>query len=176
MRRLYLAAVAVLGLSAVVATAEEPTRRPGVDQPTSPTMPPVSGRPSSDLNRTGGIITPPTGVDREIKQTPPPTGAKMPVIPPPGRRPVGKTQIAQSSRRKGSNASVETELRVTDAWVLDRPKRDPAINASEFPFGGRRYGFSRGGAYRPPCIRRRIQLWWRQGPRAPVTPACREFL
>jgi hypothetical protein len=84
MRRLYLAAAAVLGLSAVVAAAEEPTRRPGVGQPTSPTVPPASGTLSSDLNRSGGIITPPAGVDPEIKQTPPPTGAKMPVIPPPG--------------------------------------------------------------------------------------------
>ena len=32
------------------------------------------------------VLCPPAGIDPEIKQTPPPTGAKMPVIPPPGHR------------------------------------------------------------------------------------------
>ena len=85
MRRLYLvAAAAVLGYSAVVAAAEEPAARPAARQPTSPAVPRASGSLSSDLNRSGGVITPPSGIDPEIKQTPPPTGAKMPVIPPPG--------------------------------------------------------------------------------------------
>jgi hypothetical protein len=30
------------------------------------------------------VITPPSDVDPEMKQTPPSTGAKMPIIPPPG--------------------------------------------------------------------------------------------
>lgn len=84
MRRLYLVAAAVLGCSAVVAAAEEPTGHPGAGQPTLPTVPPPDGTPSSDLSRSGGVITPPTGVDPEIRQLPPQTGAKMPVIPPPG--------------------------------------------------------------------------------------------
>ena len=86
MRRLYLAAagVALVGYSAVVVAAEEPAARPGAGQQTSPAVPPGSGSLSSDLNRSGGVIAPPSGVDPEIKRTPPPTGAKMPVIPPPG--------------------------------------------------------------------------------------------
>jgi hypothetical protein len=36
------------------------------------------------LSRSGGVITPPAGVDPEMKQTPPSAGDKMPVIPPPG--------------------------------------------------------------------------------------------
>jgi hypothetical protein len=30
------------------------------------------------------VITPPAGIDPEMKQTPPQTGARMPIIPPPG--------------------------------------------------------------------------------------------
>jgi hypothetical protein len=89
MRRLYLVAAgaALVGYSAVVVAAEEPAARPGgpgAGQQTSPAVPPASGSLSSDLNRSGGVIAPPSGIDPEIKQTPPPTGAKMPVIPPPG--------------------------------------------------------------------------------------------
>jgi hypothetical protein len=86
MRRLYLVAAgaALVSYSAVVVAAEEPAARPGAGQQTSPAVPPASGSLSSDLNRSGGVIAPPSGVDPEIKQTPPPTGAKMPVIPPPG--------------------------------------------------------------------------------------------
>ncbi len=84
MRTRYLAAVAVLGFGAIVAAAEEPIGRPGAGEPTSPPVPPASETLSSDLNRSGGVIIPPAGVDPKIKQTPPPTGAKMPVIPPPG--------------------------------------------------------------------------------------------
>lgn len=81
MRQICLVAAAVLGFGAVAIAAEEPSSQtPGTGQ----TAPPASGSLSSDLSRSGGVITPPTGVDPEIKQTPPPTGSTMPVIPPPG--------------------------------------------------------------------------------------------
>ena len=84
MHRICLVMAAVLGFGAVVAAAEEPSGRTGAGQPATPVVPPASGTLSSDLNRSGGVITPPTGIDPEIKQTPPPTGSTMPIIPPPG--------------------------------------------------------------------------------------------
>jgi hypothetical protein len=47
-------------------------------------MPPASGNLSSDPNRSGGVITPPAGIDPEIKRNPPSTQSPMPIIPPPG--------------------------------------------------------------------------------------------
>ena len=79
MRRVYLAA-AVFGLVVVDVAAEER----GADQPNSPIEPPASGTRSSDLSRSGGVITSPADVDPKMKVTPPPSGARMPVIPPPG--------------------------------------------------------------------------------------------
>jgi hypothetical protein len=84
MHRMCLVIVAVLGFGAVVAAAEEPSGRPGAGQRTTPAVPPASGTLSPDLNRSGGVITPPAGIDPEIKQTPPATGSTMPIIPPPG--------------------------------------------------------------------------------------------
>ena len=84
MHRTCLVAVAALGFATVAFAADEHKARPRADQPAAPAVPPASGSLSSDLNRSGGVITPPAGIDPEIKQTPPPTGAKMPVIPPPG--------------------------------------------------------------------------------------------
>jgi hypothetical protein len=83
MHRICLVIAATLGFGAVAA-AEEPRGRPGRGQPAMPAVPPASGTLSSDLNRSGGVITPPAGIDPEIKQTPPPTGSTMPIIPPPG--------------------------------------------------------------------------------------------
>jgi hypothetical protein len=77
-----IAAVTVLGFGS--AAAEEPTGRPEAGQSAAPMVPPASGTTSSELSRSGGVIKPPAGIDPEIKQTPPETGAKMPVIPPPG--------------------------------------------------------------------------------------------
>lgn len=79
MRRIWLIAaiLAVIGASAVA--AERP-----VDQPNPPAQPPASGSTSSELNRSGGVIKPPSDVDPQIKQTPPTSGDRMPVIPPPG--------------------------------------------------------------------------------------------
>lgn len=83
MHRICLVAFAVLGFGAVVAAAEEPSGRPGASQP-APAVPPASGTLSSDLNRSGGVITPPADIDPGIKQKPPSSGATMPIIPPPG--------------------------------------------------------------------------------------------
>jgi hypothetical protein len=84
MHRMCLVAAAVLGFGAMAVAAEEPSARPGAGQPTTPAVPPASGSSSSDLNRSGGVITPPAGIDPEIKQSPPATGSTMPIIPPPG--------------------------------------------------------------------------------------------
>src|SRR5947209_756135 len=78
------AAAAIIGFGAGPVAADQPTDRPGAAQPTIPSVPPASGTLSSDLNRSGGVITPPSGIDPEIKQTPPSTGSTMPIIPPPG--------------------------------------------------------------------------------------------
>jgi hypothetical protein len=76
----FLAAVFLLGLAGVAAAADEQ----GAKQPTEPAVPPASGSTSSELSRSGGVITPPAGIDPQMKQTPPPSGDKMPVVPPPG--------------------------------------------------------------------------------------------
>jgi hypothetical protein len=69
---------------------------PNKDQGAGPTAPQTvpedratsggSTEPLSDkLDRSGGVIRPPGGVDPEMTQTPPRVGSKsMPVIPPPG--------------------------------------------------------------------------------------------
>jgi hypothetical protein len=84
MHRIYLVAAAVIGFGAVTVAAEEPSGRPEAGQPATPAVPPASGTLGSDLNRSGGVITPPADIDPEIKRTPPSTGARMPIIPPPG--------------------------------------------------------------------------------------------
>lgn len=45
---------------------------------------PSSGSLSDRLERSGGVIRPPAGVDPQIQVPPPEPGARMPVIPPPG--------------------------------------------------------------------------------------------
>jgi hypothetical protein len=77
----FIVAALVLGLGALSVAAQEPNARAGAGQPT---VPPASGTTSSDLSRSGGVITPPASVDPDMKQNPPPSGATMPVIPPPG--------------------------------------------------------------------------------------------
>ena len=93
MHRMCTVAAAVIGFGAVVAAAEEPSGRLGAGQPSTPAVPPATGTLSSDLNRPGGVITPPAGIDPEIKQTPPAIGSTMPIIPPlgtPGSNPAVK--------------------------------------------------------------------------------------
>jgi hypothetical protein len=84
MRKIWILAGEVLGFGAVAVAAQEPGSRPGADRLTSPSVPPASGTSSSDLGRSGCVITPPADVDPAMKQTPPPSADKMPVIPPPG--------------------------------------------------------------------------------------------
>ncbi len=74
----------LLSFLVVAASAEERSGRPNADQPSTPIVPPESGTSSSDLGRSGGVIIPPAGVDPGMKRTPPASGARMPVIPPPG--------------------------------------------------------------------------------------------
>ena len=56
----------------------------GPKQPSAPAAPPASGSSSSELSRSGGVVQPPTGIDPEMKRTPPFSGDSMPVVPPPG--------------------------------------------------------------------------------------------
>jgi hypothetical protein len=78
MRKIWLIAAALAGLGASATAAE----RQG-EQQNQPVEPPASGS-SSDLSRSGGVIKPPADVDPEMRQAPPSSGDRMPVIPPPG--------------------------------------------------------------------------------------------
>ena len=84
MRMMWAIAAAVGGFLAIAALAADPSERAGTDQTTPPVAPPASGSSSSDLGRSGGVITPAPTVDPQMKRTPPPAGDNMPVIPPPG--------------------------------------------------------------------------------------------
>ena len=79
MRRTWLIVAALAGLGASAIAAERPA-----EQPNQPVEPPAIGSSSSDLSRSGGVIRPPADVDPQMKQMPPSSGYRMPVIPPPG--------------------------------------------------------------------------------------------
>ena len=79
MRRIWLIVATLAGLGASAIAAERPA-----EQPNQPVEPPASGSSSSDLGRSGGVIRPPADVDPQMKQMPPSSGDRMPVIPPPG--------------------------------------------------------------------------------------------
>jgi hypothetical protein len=79
MRRTWLIVAALAGLGASAIAAERPA-----EQPNQPVEPPAIGSSSSDLGRSGGVIRPPADVDPQMKQMPPSSGDRMPVIPPPG--------------------------------------------------------------------------------------------
>jgi hypothetical protein len=79
MRRILLIATSLVGFAAVAIAAEQPP-----DQSNKPVEPPASGSRSSSLSHSGGVISPPGNVDPQMKQTPPSSGDRMPVIPPPG--------------------------------------------------------------------------------------------
>ena len=79
MRRTWLIVAALAGLGASAIAAERPA-----EQPNQPVEPPATGSSSSDLSRSGGVIRPPADVDPQMKQMPPSSGDRMPVIPPPG--------------------------------------------------------------------------------------------
>ena len=61
MHRICLVAAAVLGFGAVAVAGRgaEAATTAGTDQPATPAVPPASGTSSSDLSRSGGVITPP---------------------------------------------------------------------------------------------------------------------
>jgi hypothetical protein len=80
MGRIWFLAMAFFSFVTVAVAAEDE----GAKQPSAPAVPPMSGSSSSELSRSGGVITPPVGVDPQMKQTPPPSGDSMPVVPPPG--------------------------------------------------------------------------------------------
>ena len=79
MRRIWLIVATLAGLGASAIAAERPA-----EQPNQPVEPPAVGSSSSDLSRSGGVIRPPADVDPQMKQMPPSSGDRMPVIPPPG--------------------------------------------------------------------------------------------
>jgi hypothetical protein len=79
MRRTWLIVATLAGLGASAIAAERPA-----EQPNQPVEPPAIGSSSSDLGRSGGVIRPPADVDPQMKQMPPSSGDRMPVIPPPG--------------------------------------------------------------------------------------------
>ena len=81
---MFAIAAAIVGIGPTDVLAADPSGRPSGDQPAPVTAPPPSGASSSDLARSGGVITPPVGVDPQIKRMPPGSADPMPVIPPPG--------------------------------------------------------------------------------------------
>jgi hypothetical protein len=84
MRRMWAIAAGVGKCGAIDVLAADPSERAGRDQTSPPTAPPASGTSSSDLGRSGGVVTLPPGVDPQMNRRPPPAGDSMPVIPPPG--------------------------------------------------------------------------------------------
>ena len=88
-RHAALAAILVASAVAIPVTAIAATDAPPqqtVPEATGPGKSGSSSGPLSDkLDRTDGVLHPPSGVDPEISKRPPPTGpSSMPVIPPPG--------------------------------------------------------------------------------------------
>ena len=81
---MFAIAAAIVGIGSIDIVAADPSGRPSGDQPAPLTAPPLSGTSSSDLARSGGVITPPADVDPHMKRMPPHSGDPMPVIPPPG--------------------------------------------------------------------------------------------
>jgi len=94
MHRVSRVAAVLLSFLAVAVSAEERRDRPNADQPSTP-----SGTSGFDLGGSSGVIIPPADVDPGMKRTPPASGARMPVIPPPGARPVDQAQIGRWQAR-----------------------------------------------------------------------------
>jgi hypothetical protein len=77
-----------LGMLAA-ALAVDPSGAQAADRDRQPKSETEGQGPSSDnlserLNRSDGVIRPPTGVDPQMQVPPPEPGSRMPVIPPPG--------------------------------------------------------------------------------------------
>jgi hypothetical protein len=81
---MFAIAAAVVGFGAIAAAAADSNGRPVTDQPAPLTAPPSSGTTSSDLARSGGVISPPADVDPQMKRTPSHSADPMPIVPPPG--------------------------------------------------------------------------------------------
>jgi hypothetical protein len=90
---MFAVAATIVGIGAIDVLAADPSGRPSGDQPAPLTASPLSGTSSSDLARSGGVITPPAGVDPQIKRMPPGSADPMPVIPPPGGTPGGDQSV-----------------------------------------------------------------------------------
>jgi len=84
MHGMSLIAAVAIGFGAFTAAAAADSNRRSADQPPPLTAPPLSGTTSSDLGRSGGVITPPTDVDPQMRRMLPPSGDPMPVVPPQG--------------------------------------------------------------------------------------------
>src|SRR5260370_28248821 len=87
----YLGIVAAISWIMVALSVAQTANMPSqqtVPEATGPGTSGSSSEPLSDkLDRSGGVIRPPAGVDPGLTLSPPQSGSsKMPVIPPPGTR------------------------------------------------------------------------------------------
>ena len=94
---LYAAVAVLIATAAPAAPVSSSNANPTADKPSQGKIPEGSGSSteplSEKLDRSGGVIHPPSGVDPGIKQDPPAIGShSTPVIPPPGS-PGGKSGV-----------------------------------------------------------------------------------
>src|SRR5712691_9976355 len=96
----YLGIVAAISWIMVALSVAQTANLPP-EVPSRQTVPEAAGpgtsggssEPLSDkLDRSGGAIRPPSGIDPGLTQSPPRSGSSMPVIPPPGT-PGGEPEI-----------------------------------------------------------------------------------
>ena len=97
MRGMFAIAAAVVGFGAIAAWAADPSGRPDADRPTPLSAQSLSETTSSNLARSGGVITPPAGVDPQMKRMPSHSADPMLVIPH-RARPAATHRSSQSSR------------------------------------------------------------------------------
>lgn len=90
-----LTGAAMLATASFSSAQTSPPKAPDAHSPAPEQKPPVTtDEPLSEkLNKSEGVLVPPSGVDPKIHKEPPPgTGDRMPVIVPPGE-PGGDQQI-----------------------------------------------------------------------------------
>ncbi len=87
-RSLYRTCLIACGLLAAGVAAAQTEREPSAPNP------------SGKLDKSDGIITPPSGIDQDMTQKPPDIGATMPVIPPEAVTPPGATPDAPKPEPK----------------------------------------------------------------------------
>jgi hypothetical protein len=105
MRGMSVIAAAAIGFGAITAAAAADSNGRSADQPTPLTAPPLSGTTSSDLGRSGGVITPPDrcGSPNEADAVPfMRSHAGRSTTRNARRRPIGQTKVAPSARRTGA--------------------------------------------------------------------------